>query len=691
MDAEVSSNLSAAPGDAAAGDAAPGGAEPGGAAPGKTVAGDPATVGPSKQEAERLAATLAANNRRVPAERLAHELDGLAGLSEQQAGQLELLTYGLTAQGEPTPRFVPDRGSTQTLRWVLDQGLPAVAYLLVAALFALVPAIAVPLIMRIFVDRYLVAGDLQWGLSVLVVLLGSTVVATVLVVLQYAATRRFALRLSRSNYVGFSWHTLRLPIPALQRIGAGVLIARSNAGQRLAVLGGMMLPLAMVNVVNAIAFAVMLLVLSPLLGGLALLVIAATAGASLVVLRWRARLQRDTDDTRSELFGATAGVIDSIESIKAAAWEQHAFARWAKVRSGYARAVSRLGVANQWMALIPAIAVSVALGTVLAAGSWMVVRGEITLGSLVASQSFTAMLLTSFAMLIYIGVLTQMTVSAADQVNEVLAEPVDPEVLAEQVNGTAGSGLGPTAGSGLGSTARLRGEVELAGITFGYDRSAPALIDDLHLRVEPGSRVALVGRSGSGKTTIAKLVVGELRPWAGQVLLDGTPRLQLARDQVTSSVSYVPQQSVLFPGTIWDNLALWDEQITEEQLRRAAADACIEDTILARPGGFQAMIRNQDSGFSGGEMQRLSLARALVADPTVLILDEATSALDPVVEAQVDANIRRRGITCLIVAHRLSTVRDADEILVIDGGAVVQRGPYEQIKDHGLFAELIHG
>lgn len=667
MDAAVSSHLAAEPGGAAA---------PGAATPGAT-----------RQEAERVAATLAAHNRSIPTAQVAHELDGLAGLSEQQAGQLELLSYGLTADGEPTPQFVPDRDSGQTLRWVLGQGIPAMVYLLTAAVFALVPAIAVPLIMRIFVDRYLVAGDLQWGVPVLVVLVGSTVLATVLVVLQYAATRRFALQLSRTNYVGFSWHALRLPIPALQRLGAGVLIARSNAGQRLAVFGGMMLPLAMVNVVNAIAFTVMLLVLSPLLGGLALLVIAATAGVSLVVLRWRARLQRDTDDSRSELFGATAGVINSIESIKAAAWEQYAFARWAQVRSGYARAVSRLGVANQWMALIPATAVSVALGTVLAAGSWMVVRGEITLGSLVASQSFTAMLLTAFSMLIYIGVLTQMTVSASDQVNEVMAEPVDPEVIAEQVNGTA---LART-DSPMKPVAPLRGEVELRGVSFGYDRTASPLIDNLHLRIEPGSRVALVGRSGSGKTTIAKIVVGELRPWAGAVLLDGTPRLQLSREQVTSSVSYVPQQSVLFPGTIWDNLALWDEHVTEQQLRQAAADACIEDTILARPGGFQATIHNQDSGFSGGEMQRLSLARALVADPTVLILDEATSALDPVVEAQVDANIRRRGITCLIVAHRLSTVRDADEILVIDGGAVVQRGPYEQIKDHGLFAELIHG
>lgn len=648
----------------------------------------------TRAQAAAVAATIVANGRAVVEEEIADDLAGLEGLSVTEAGDLELLTYGLTAEGKPTPQFVPDRDSKQTLQWLLGRGRSAVLYVLAAAVLALVPAIAVPLVMRVFVDRYLVAGDLQWARPVLVVLLGSTLLSTILVVLQQAAVRRFALRLSQDNHVGFSWHSLQLPIPVLQRLGAGELIARSNAGQRMAVLGGMMLPLALVNVVNAVAFTIVLLVLNAALGGLALLVIAGTVIVSRGVLGWRSRIQRDVDGRRAELFGATSEVISSVESIKAAAWEQHAFARWSQIRSRYAQSVSRLGVANQWMSLIPAIAVTVSLGLVLAAGSWMVARGTITLGSLVAAQSFTAMLLTSFSMLVYLGVLMQLTASAAEQTTGVLAEPVDPELLADDITGatraTPGQPLSAPVG-GDSDVARLRGEVELRGLTFGYDRSAPPLLTDLDLRIEAGARVALVGRSGSGKTTIAKLVVGELRPWSGAVHLDGIARLRLPREQVTASVAYVPQQSVLFPGTIWDNLALWDDNVTEEQLRRAAEDACIAETILARPGGFHAEAQHQDSGFSGGEMQRLSLARALVADPTVLILDEATSALDPVVEAQVDANLRRRQCTCLIVAHRLSTVRDADEILVVDGGQIVQRGPYEAIKDHGYFSELIHG
>ena len=662
------------------------------------TAADPAQSVATAPEspADVVTATLVRHGRDVDRQDIAWDLASMAGLSTSAAAKLELLTYGFTVGGEPTTQFVPDRNSAQTLRWLLGQGRSAVAYLIVAAFFALVPAIAVPLVMRVFVDRYLVAHDLQWAWPVQVVLLGSTLLATALVVLQQAAARRFVLRLSRTNYVSFSWHALRMPIPVLQRLGAGELIARANAGQRMSVFGGMMLPLAMVNVVNAVAFAAALLVLNVTLGGLALFVIMVTVVFSWVALRWRSRVQREVDASRAVLFSVTGEVINSVESIKAAAWEQHAFARWSLVRARYARAVSKLGVANQWMALIPAIAVTVSLGLVLAAGSLMVARGSISLGLLVAAQSFTAMLLTSFSMLVYFGVLMQLTVSAANQTTEVLAEQVDPELLAEQVGEADVAGREhvntlASAVDAVGSPSRLRGAVELRGITFGYDRDAPPLLSDLHVKIAAGSRVALVGRSGSGKSTIAKLLVGELRPWAGQVLLDGTARLALPRGRLTASVAYVPQQSVLFPGTIWDNLALWDEQVTETDLRRAAADACIAETIEARPGGYQAVVHHQDSGFSGGEMQRLSLARALVNDPTVLILDEATSALDPVVESQVDANLRRRQCTCLIVAHRLSTVRDADEILVVEGGQIVQRGPYEDIKNHGFFSELIHG
>jgi ABC-type bacteriocin/lantibiotic exporter with double-glycine peptidase domain len=441
--------------------------------------------------------------------------------------------------------------------------------------------------------------------------------------------------------------------------------------------------MALVNVVNTVAFAAILFVLDPYVGLAAIAVVAAMALVTLVLLRWRRSLQKRADDDYTALAGHTARILESIESIKAAAWEQHVFGCWARRRARSARSVSRLGVADQFLALIPAVAMALGLGVVLAVASWQVVQGEMTVGSLVAAQSFVALLLGSAGMVSMMGGLVQNIVSSARQSDVVFREPLDPEVQPRDV--TAPS---PTAAY---SPALLSGAVEVRGLTFGYVPDATPLIDGLDLSIRPGARVALVGRSGSGKTTIAKLVVGELQPWSGEVALDGVARLRLDRATIVRSVAYVPQQSVLFPGTIRENLTLWDSSITDDALHQAITDACISTAIAARPGGLHARVASEESGFSGGEMQRLSLARALANDPKVLVLDEATSALDPVVEHQVDANLRRRGCTCLIVAHRLSTVRDADEIVVLERGRIVQRGQYDDIKDHGFFSELIHG
>ncbi len=631
----------------------------------------------SADTASSVVAKLAANGRAIPPAQIADELDSLEGLSPAEAADAVLASYGVMPSGQTTRAFVPDRGSGATLLAIVREGPGVFAYVFLAALLGLVPAIAVPLLIRVFVNRTLVDQDRAWSIPVIVGLIGAAVVSTALVILEYTALRRFALRLSRLGQVGFAWHVLGMRIPDLERIGGGSLVARLNARQRMSFQGGALLPLAGVNVLNALAFVTVLFLLDWWMGLAGVVVAALMAVASWSVLRWRRAVQSRADAGFAEVSGTTAEIVGAIESIKAAGWEQFAFARWARVRAPVALDISRLGVGNQWLALIPTVALALGMGMVLAIGSVQVINGHLSLGSLIASQSFIAMLLTSMGMLIYSGTLLQSILSAATQADGVLREPLDPELVESPASDA--------------DAVRLAGEIRLRALTFGYDRDAPALLQELDLTVPAGARVALVGRSGSGKTTIAKLVVGELRPWSGLVEFDGRPRLRLPREALTAAIAYVPQQSVLFPGTIRDNLTLWDDGVSDEDLRRAAADAGILEAITARPGGFDAPVTAQDSGFSGGEMQRLAIARALVRDPTVLILDEATSALDPVVEAEVDANLRRRGCTCLIVAHRLSTVRDADEILVIDAGRVVQRGSYENIKAHGFFKELIHG
>lgn len=557
-------------------------------------------------------------------------------------------------------------------------GNPAtLGYVLATGALALVPALVVPLLLRAFVDEYLVANDPQWAVVVVVGLFGAAALLAVLTLMQHWVVARLATRLSAQVPTTFVWHALRASAPAIDAMGPGVVSARGSALQSQAYQAGYLVPLAFSHVVELTVFAIALLVLDLRLGLAALCVVAASTFASWLTLRARAHHQVATDALRVEHSALTSTIVCDIESVKAAAAEAWVFDRWCQGRTRLGLEVSQLGIAGQQLGAIPMLTQTLGLGVILGIGAAMVLAGQLSVGTLLASQGLLLGVLIPAAMVLWLGVLLQGVASSAAQADLVADLELDPEVMAA-VRPVV---VGPMASAG----------VALRQVSFGYDPHGPALLPELDLEVAPGQTVALVGGSGSGKSTIVRLAIGELQPWSGVVELAGHPRARLARADRARLMAYVPQDPVLVPGTIRENLTMFDDSVPMATVLRAARDAGIEDAIAARPRAYSETISPSGHGFSGGEVQRLAIARALVGDPAVIVLDEATSALDPVVEAVVAANLRRRGCTCLIVAHRLSAVRDADLIVVLDGGRIVQRGPFAELVSRGRFRELVHG
>jgi ABC-type bacteriocin/lantibiotic exporter with double-glycine peptidase domain len=312
-------------------------------------------------------------------------------------------------------------------------------------------------------------------------------------------------------------------------------------------------------------------------------------------------------------------------------------------------------------------------------------NGEMTIGGLVAFQSLTSSFMEPVNQLVGLGAQLQEVKGDLNRLDDVLEYAQDSEVADSAMTEISDSSTLETT-SGM----TLTGHLELRDVTFGYNRLDPPLIENFNLIIAPSKRVALIGSSGSGKSTIAKLVCGLYRPWSGEILFDGKPRRLHSRLSLAGFFSFVDQEIFLFEGKVQDNLTLWDTTIPDAVVLQAAKDALIHEEIAARAGGYNSHAEENGRNFSGGQRQRLEIARALTGNPSILVLDEATSALDPATEKMVDDNIRRRGCTCLIVAHRLSTIRDCDEIIVLDSGKVIQRGTHEEMMaSGGPYAHLI--
>ncbi|MFE5674591.1 NHLP family bacteriocin export ABC transporter peptidase/permease/ATPase subunit [Streptomyces erythrochromogenes] len=545
-----------------------------------------------------------------------------------------------------------------------------VSSLLLVAVGASVPALS-----RTYIDMFLIGQQT----SLLGVLFASMAVALVLTAtltaLQQANLLRGRVISSTLGSARFFRHLLRLPVAFYAQRNPADLVQRLQSNDAVAETLARDLSAAGVDAVVVVLYAVLLWTYDPQLTLVGVAVALLNVVALRIAIRLRATGTRKLRAESARLTNTSYGGLQLIETMKATGGENGFFRRWAGQHAVTLDVQQRLGVPSAWLAIVAPTLAALNSALILTIGGLRAVEGHLTVGLLVAFQA----LVTSFTAPISRlgGVAGRIQDFAADvaRLGDVENFPVDPVYARRE----------PAA-----STRRLKGHLELDGITFGYSPLDPPLLADFSLALGPGQQVALVGGSGSGKSTVSRLISGLHTPWAGAVRIDGMRLEDIPRGALAASVSFVDQDVFLFEGTVRDNVTLWDPTIEDEAVVAALEDAAVYEVVARRPGGIHSRVEQDGRNFSGGQRQRLEIARALVRRPSVMVLDEVTSALDAVTEQVIIDNLRRRGCACVVIAHRLSTVRDSDEIVVLDRGTVVERGRHEHlVAAQGAYASLV--
>jgi NHLM bacteriocin system ABC transporter peptidase/ATP-binding protein len=554
---------------------------------------------------------------------------------------------------------------------------PALVYAVLAGLGLIIPGILAPTFSRIFVDEYLVEGLEYWVKPLLLFMAGAAVLQAALTWLQQRCLLHLEVKLAVKMSGQFLWHILRLPVEFFTQRYAGDVASRVAVNDRLARLISGDLATNFLGLMALVFLAGLMALYDVRLT----LVVITVALLNLVALKYVSAQRKDLNlrlmKTNGKLMGTSMNGLQMIESLKASGAESAFFSRWAGYQAKMIEVHQQFGAYGYYLAAVPPLLTALNSALVIGLGGLLIMNGHITMGMLVAFQSFMMAFITPLNNLVGLGAVLQEADGDIRWLEDIMHYPPDVELGDAQIRQEK-------------YPPKLSGHLELRNVTFGYNRLTPQLIEKFSMKLRPGSRVALVGASGSGKSTISRLVCGLYEPWEGEVLLDGHPRRDLPRRLITRSLAMVDQTIMIFEGTVRDNLTLWDNAIPEEDLIQAAKDALIYQELMSRPGAYNYKVEEGGGNFSGGQRQRLEIARALAVNPTLLVLDEATSALDPVTEELIDNNLRRRGLTCLIIAHRLSTIRDCDEIIVLDQGKVVQRGRHQELKDQdGLYSNLI--
>ncbi|AMC37052.1 NHLP family bacteriocin export ABC transporter peptidase/permease/ATPase subunit [Janthinobacterium sp. B9-8] len=587
---------------------------------------------------------------------------------------------GVVLTFEPGPDFVPS-GQPRRMRDSLQSRLSgsgaALSYLVLLGVALVVPGLVIPVFTSVFIDQVLVGGLNSWLWPLISGMLLTALLLAVLSALQKYYLLKLEMRISLSTSSRFFWHVLRLPLGFYHQRSAGDIGGRVGISDRVANILSEDLVSALLSVMTALFFAVIMLFYDVAMSLISIGIVLINVLVLRYVSKRRIELNQKLSIDRGKVLGTSMNGLMLIETLKASGAESDFFSRWAGYQARLMNSMQEMSRTSISLDLLPKFLTAVNGALILGIGGARVMQGEMTIGMLLAFQALVASFVNPMSALVALGGKIQGFQGDMDRLDDVMRYPCEDIVALNRASEPL-------------LFAKLEGHLELRNLTFGYSRLEPPLLENFNLTIKPGQRVALVGASGCGKSTLSKLVVGLYEPWEGSVLFDGKARNDWPRQQLLNSIASVDQDIALFSGSIRDNLSMWDNTTPLADMVQAAKDACVHDIISSRPSGYDSVVAEGGNNFSGGQRQRLEIARALTINPRLLVLDEATSALDPLTEKMIDSHLRRRACSCLIVAHRLSSIRDCDEIILLDKGKVIERGSHQQLIElDGHYRKLI--
>lgn len=607
--------------------------------------------------------------------------DPAMGRRKVSMRQLSDSFTGICLEFSPTSEFKAEGKKPSVRRFVLTRlaGMKrSLVFVMLATLLSSATAVLMPAFYRFYLDVILSRKEAPPFLSpFFLAFLALILFQVVASLLDEVAIRKFQGKLTILSNVKFMWHSLCLPLEFFtQRYSVDVANRQDENDHVFSIITNSLAPLV-INVFMIVFYFFLMISFSTKLALVAVVATLVNLIAGRCASNGRINYSNATMITRSKLRSTTVSGIDMIDTIKASGAENGLFNRWAGMRSLLTKTDVSFTGKNAFFSTIPLLVHRISEMCVLALGSAMIIKGNMTIGMLMAFQTFMNQFMLPAELLVSNQQSLEEMTTSVGRIWDVMDYPEDS--LLEERCIKEGETLSP-----------LGGDIDCTDLVFGYSRMLPAVVDGIDLHIKRGQTIALVGPTGSGKSTLVKLILGLYQPWKGEVRFDGKLRREYPREVLTSSIAVIDQDCKVFEGTLMENLKLWDNTIDDSVVIQACRDAQIHNEIMLRQGGYSCMVAEGGRNFSGGQLQRFEIARVLAMNPSVLVLDEATSALDADTEYQVMQNIRARGITTLVVSHRLSAIRDSDEILVLEHGGIIERGKHDALfKAGGLYSHLV--